>query len=80
MLEVAMEHYGFNDHGKNYTVQEQLTIEQTERIMDGLKRINKSIVTLHRAVSAQNVVDRLATLAGQAQLKAAVAKDEDGWG
>lgn len=67
------------DHGKNYTVQEQLTIEQTERIMDGLKRINKSIVTLHRAVSAQNVVDRLATLAGQAQLKSAIAKDEDGW-
>lgn len=68
------------NHGKNYSVQEQLTVDQTERIIDGLKRINKSIVALHRAVSAQNVVDRLATLAGQPQqLNAAIMKDQDGW-
>jgi hypothetical protein len=67
------------NHGKNYSVQEQLIAEQTERIMDGLKRINKSITALHRAVSAQAVVDRLATLAGQPQLNTAITKDKDGW-
>lgn len=67
------------DLNDNLSVQERLTLEQTERIMEGLKRINRSIVTLQRAVSAQQVVDRLASLAGQAQLKGAIKKDEDGW-
>ena len=65
------------DHGENYTTQERLTIEQTERIMEGLRRINNSLATLHRAVAAQNVVDKLATLAGQPQLS--TAKDQEGW-
>lgn len=60
--------------------QTKLIQKQTELLIDGLKRVNKSILALHRAVSAGQVVDRLAQIANQAQLKGAINQDDkDSW-
>jgi len=68
------------DYGENYSTMEKLTMQNTERLLDGLKRVNKSILALHRAVSAQQVVDRLAQIADAAAIQRVVVKeDADGW-
>jgi hypothetical protein len=65
------------DHGKNYTVQEQLIIDMTERLEYGLKRINKSLIEIKRAIHAQSVVDKLVTLTEHRKLTAGVRQEDD---
>ena len=68
------------NHGDNLTTLEKLVLHQTKQQNKNFKMLQNEILELRRAVTAGNVVDRLAQLAGERRdpIKA-IADEADDW-
>ncbi len=68
------------NHGENLSITEKLILHQTKQMQKSFKMLQNEIIELRRAVTAGNVVDRLANLAGASREPIRALTDElDDW-
>lgn len=68
------------DNGDNLSIQEKLILHQTKKMEMHLKSLQAAVHELTKAVTAGNVIDKLAHFAGQQPaMKAIAEKEDDSW-